>query len=124
MGAGDSCRCSRLRTSPRPKIRNCSKVYRLTSYHQLFSLQFEPTQFAELFYAFNLEVDMFTNQPVPFVHKVHPENGTITMSRCPQCGVLVGAGTVAKYLAIAEAVHKCRLMDWPHLKPEDMRRLC
>jgi len=66
---------------------------------------------------------MFTNHPVLFVHKVHPENGTITVSRCPQCGVLVAAGTVAKYLAIAEAVHKCRMMNAPHRTPEDLRRL-
>ena len=66
---------------------------------------------------------MFTNQLVPFLHKVHPENGTITVSRCPQCGVLVAAGTVEKYLAIAEAIHKCRTMNTPHLTPEDLRRL-
>jgi hypothetical protein len=70
-----------------------------------------------------MEVNMFTNDPVPFVHKVHAENGTITVSRCPQCGVLVAAGTVEKYLAIAEAVHKCRMMNAPRLTPEDLRRL-
>ena len=70
-----------------------------------------------------MEVNMFTNQPAPFMHKVHPENGTITVSRCQQCGVLVAAGTVDKYLAIAEAIHKCRTMDAPHLTPEDLRRL-
>ena len=66
---------------------------------------------------------MFTNQPVPFVHKVHPENGTITVSRCPQCGVLVAAATKDQFLAIAEAVHKCQMMNSPHLTPEDLRRL-
>ena len=90
---------------------------------RLFSSQLEPTQFAKLFCAFDMEVNMFTNQPVPFVHKVHPENGTITLSRCPQCGVLVAAGTVEKYLAIAEAVHKCQMVSAPRLTPEDLRRL-
>jgi len=85
--------------------------------------QLEPTQFEKLFYAFDMEVNMFTNQPAPFVHKVHAENGTITLSRCPQCGVLVAAGTVEKYLAIAEAVHKCRMMNAPRLTPQDLRRL-
>jgi len=66
---------------------------------------------------------MFTNQPVPFVHKVHPENGSITVSCCRQCGVLVAAGTVKKYLAIAEAVHKCRMMNTPRLTPADLHRL-
>lgn len=66
---------------------------------------------------------MYTNRPVRFVHRVHPENGTIALSRCPQCGVLVAAVTVEKYLAIAEAVHKCQMMNSPHLTPEDLRRL-
>jgi hypothetical protein len=97
-------------------------VNSLNFFRQLFCSQLEPTQFEKLFYAFDVEVNMFTNQPVPFVHKVHAENGTITLSRCPQCGVLVAAGTVEKYLAIAEAVHKCRMMNAPRLKPEDLRR--
>jgi ribosomal protein L32 len=70
-----------------------------------------------------MEVNMFTNQAAPFVHKVHAENGAITLSRCPQCGVLVAAGTVEKYVAIAEAVHKCRMMNAPRLTPQDLRRL-
>jgi hypothetical protein len=50
---------------------------------------------------------MGTNQRFPFVRQVHHENKTITVSRCLQCGALVAAGTENKYLAIAEAVHKC-----------------
>jgi len=66
---------------------------------------------------------MLTNDLVPFVHKVHAENGTITVSCCRQCGVLVAAGTVKKYLAIAEAVHTCRMMNTPRLAPADLHRL-
>jgi hypothetical protein len=37
--------------------------------------------------------------------------------------VLVAAGTEDKYLAIAEAVHKCRTITAPHLTQEDLTRL-
>ena len=67
---------------------------------------------------------MSTNQRFLFVHLVHPGNHTITLSRCPRCGVLVAAGTADKYLAIAEAVHNCRVITAPHLTQEDLRRLC
>ncbi len=50
---------------------------------------------------------MSTNQLFPFVHHIHVENNTITESHCLLCGVLVAGGTQDKYLAIAEAVHKC-----------------
>ncbi len=66
---------------------------------------------------------MVTSQRFPFVHQVHPGKNTITESRCPQCGVLVAAGTQDKYLAIAEAVHKCRMISAPRLTPEDLKRL-
>jgi hypothetical protein len=66
---------------------------------------------------------MSTGQHVPFVHQAHPRNNTITESHCPQCRVLVAAGTKDKFLAIAEAVHKCRVVIAPRLKREDLRRL-
>ena len=66
---------------------------------------------------------MFTSQRVQFVHQVRPENNTITVSHCPQCGVLVAAGSKDKSLAIAEAVHKCRTISAPRLTQEDLRRL-
>jgi hypothetical protein len=37
--------------------------------------------------------------------------------------VLVAAGTEDKYLAMAEAVHKCRLITLPRLTHEDLTRL-
>ena len=66
---------------------------------------------------------MSTSQHLSFVHQVHPANNTITESHCPQCRVLVAAGTEEKYLAIVEAVHKCRVVIAPRLKQEDLRRL-
>ena len=66
---------------------------------------------------------MFTNQPVSFVHQVYPGNHAITESRCSKCCVLVAAGTEDKYLAIAEAVHKCRTIIRPYLTEEDLTRL-
>jgi hypothetical protein len=65
---------------------------------------------------------MFTSQPLQFVHQVYPGNHTITESRCPQCGVMVAAATKDKYLAIAEAVHKCRTIDVPRLTRDDLGR--
>lgn len=65
---------------------------------------------------------MFTSQPLQFVHKVHPGNDTITESRCHECGVLVAAATEDKYLAIAEAVHKCSTISAPRLTRDDLRR--
>jgi hypothetical protein len=53
---------------------------------------------------------MSTVQPSPFVHHFHGDNKTITESHCLLCGVLVAGGTVDKYLAIAEAAHKCPMM--------------
>lgn len=65
---------------------------------------------------------MFTGQPLQFVHQVYPGNDTITESRCPQCGVLIAAATDDKYLAIAEAVHKCRTISAPRLTRDDLSR--
>jgi hypothetical protein len=65
---------------------------------------------------------MFTGQPFQ-VHKLYPGNDTITESRCPQCGMLIGAATENKYLAIAETVHQCRRISAPHLTRDDLRRL-
>ena len=69
------------------------------------------------------EVSMFTNQPFSFVHQAYPDNLAITQSHCPQCHMLVAAGTEDKYLAIAEAVHKCRTITAPHLTQGDLTRL-
>jgi phage FluMu protein Com len=66
---------------------------------------------------------MFTSQSFQFVHQVYPGNDTITESRCPQCGVLIAAATDDKYLAIAESAHKCRMINAPRLKHEDLSRL-
>jgi hypothetical protein len=66
---------------------------------------------------------MGTNQRFPFVHQVHHTNKTITVSHCPHCGALVAAGTENKYLAIAEAVHKCRMVSAPRLTQGDLRHL-
>jgi len=66
---------------------------------------------------------MFLNQPFVFVHQPYPGNHAITESHCPQCHVLVAAGTKDKYLAMAEAVHKCRTITLPHLTQEDLTRL-
>jgi hypothetical protein len=65
---------------------------------------------------------MFIGQPLQFVHQVYPGNHTITESHCPQCGALVAAATDDKYLAIAEAVHKCRTISAPRLTREDLTR--
>jgi hypothetical protein len=66
---------------------------------------------------------MFTSQPLQFVHQVYPGNQAITESHCSQCCVLVAAGAEDKYLAIAEAVHKCRIINAPRLTREDVTRL-
>jgi hypothetical protein len=66
---------------------------------------------------------MVTSQRFTFVHQVHHANNIITESRCPQCGVLVAAGTEDKYLAIAESVHKCRMIGVPRLTRDDLKRL-
>jgi hypothetical protein len=62
---------------------------------------------------------MFTGQPFQFVHQIHSGNETITESR-PQCGVLIAAATEDKYLAIAEAVHKCPTISAPRLTRNDL----
>ena len=54
---------------------------------------------------------MSITQPSPFVHRFHGDNKTITESHCLLCGVLVAGGTREKYLAIAEAAHKCPMME-------------
>jgi phage FluMu protein Com len=69
-----------------------------------------------------MEASMFPNQPFQFVRQVYRANDTITESRCPQCGVLIAAATEDKYLAIAEAVHKCRTINAPRLTREDLGR--
>jgi len=51
---------------------------------------------------------MSATQPFPFVHHCRAGNNTITESYCLLCGVLVAGGTKDKYLAIAEAAHKCQ----------------
>jgi len=66
---------------------------------------------------------MFTSQPLQFVHQVYPGNQAIIESHCSQCCVLVAAGAEDKYLAIAEAVHKCRIINAPRLTREDVTRL-
>jgi len=66
---------------------------------------------------------MFTGQPLQFLHQVYPENHTITESCCSKCGVLIAAATDNKYLAIAEAVHKCRMISAPRLTRDDLSRL-
>jgi len=66
---------------------------------------------------------MFTNQPFSFVHQAYPGNHAIIESRCPKCRVLVAAGTEDTYLAIAEAVHKCRTITVPQLTQKDLIRL-
>jgi phage FluMu protein Com len=65
---------------------------------------------------------MFIGQPLQFVHQVYPGNHTFKESRCPKCGVLIAAATEDKYLAIAEAVHKCRTINAPRLRREDLSR--
>ena len=65
---------------------------------------------------------MFTGQPLQFVHQAHSGNETITESRCHQCGVLVAAATEDKYLAIAEAIHKCPTINAPRLTRDDLSR--
>jgi hypothetical protein len=72
---------------------------------------------------FDMQVNMSTNRGIPFVHQVHPGNNAITESHCPQCGILVAGGTADKYLAIAEAVHKCRMISAPRITQEDLSRL-
>ena len=67
---------------------------------------------------------MFTSQRLRFVRQVHPGNKKITESRCTQCSVVVVGGTQDKYLSIAEAVHKCRMISAPRLTRNDLSRLC
>jgi len=66
---------------------------------------------------------MVISQRFSFVHQAHHANNTITESHCPQCGVLVAAGTEDKYLAIAEAVHQCRMISAPRLTQNDLSRM-
>jgi hypothetical protein len=66
---------------------------------------------------------MLANQPFAFVHQVYPGNHAITESHCPKCQMLVAASTEDRYLAIAEAVHKCRTVTAPRLAHEDLARL-
>ncbi len=66
---------------------------------------------------------MSTRQPLRFLHQAYPGNHAITESRCPQCCVLVAAGADDKYLAIAEAVHKCRIINAPRLTGADFTHL-
>jgi hypothetical protein len=70
-----------------------------------------------------MEESMVTSQRFPFVHQVHHANNIITESRCPQCGVLIAAGAEDKYLAIAEAIHKCRMISAPRLTRDDLKSL-
>ncbi len=56
---------------------------------------------------------MSTTYLFPFVHHFRAENSTITESHCLLCGALIAGGTEDKYLAIAEAAHKCPMME-PH----------
>jgi hypothetical protein len=57
---------------------------------------------------------MSTTQSSPFAHHFHGDNETITESHCLLCGVLIAGGTEDKYLAIAEAAHKCPMMETQH----------
>ena len=66
---------------------------------------------------------MSTSQHPLFVHQVYLGRNAIVESYCRQCGVLVAGGTKDKYLAIAEAVHRCRLMSAPRLTSKDLFRL-
>jgi hypothetical protein len=54
---------------------------------------------------------MSETQLFPFVHHIHADNKTITESHCLLCGVLVAGGTANKFLAIAEAAHKCPMLE-------------
>jgi hypothetical protein len=57
-----------------------------------------------------LEAKMSEAQRFPFVHYSRGDNKTITESHCLLCGVLVAGGTANKFLAIAEAAHKCPMV--------------
>jgi hypothetical protein len=57
---------------------------------------------------------MSTVQSFPFVHYAHAENKTLTESHCSLCGMLVAASPQKKYLAVAEAAHKCPMTEGPH----------
>jgi hypothetical protein len=63
---------------------------------------------------------MSTSQHPLFMHQEHLGCNAIVASYCRQCGVLVAGGTKDKYLAIAEAVHKCRLISTPRLTRKDL----
>jgi hypothetical protein len=63
---------------------------------------------------------MSTSQHPLFMHQEYPGRNAIVASYCRQCGVLVAGGTKDKYLAIAEAVHKCRFMSAPRLTRKDL----
>ena len=54
---------------------------------------------------------MSVTQSFPFLHQFHADNKAITESFCSLCGVLVAGGTQDKYLAIAEAAHKCPMVE-------------
>jgi hypothetical protein len=57
---------------------------------------------------------MSATQLFPFVHNSHADNKTITESHCLLCGTLIAGGTADKYLAIAEAAHKCPMVEILH----------
>lgn len=57
---------------------------------------------------------MSITQSFLFFHQFHAENKTITESHCLLCGALVAGGTQDKYLAIAEAAHKCLTVEVLH----------
>ncbi len=66
---------------------------------------------------------MFPSQSFQFVHQAYSANDTKIESHCPQCGALAAAAPDDKYLAIAEAVHKCRTISAPRLTRDDLSRL-
>ena len=66
---------------------------------------------------------MPTSQLTSFVRQVHPGNTAIIESYCLRCGVLVAGGTEDKYLAMAEAAHKCWRISAPHVTQEDLKYL-
>jgi len=54
---------------------------------------------------------MSTVQSFPFVHYAHAGNKTLTESHCSLCGMLIAASPQKKYLAVAEAAHKCPMTE-------------
>jgi len=66
---------------------------------------------------------MCISRPLQFVHHVYSANTAIRKSHCSRCCVLVAAATKDKFLAIAEAVHKCRIISVPRLTNKDLTRL-